>query len=389
MIEFVRTIHKHVEDVFILDVEALCNLLNQLQESIPYPVGDAELLSAQDDITEESADCFVVGKSLGYGKKVILHGRDSRAGNLGGKVSHLVLAQAEVLLSLLEYDFQGPTHGVNPIGLLETQCGIGRNDAVPLGLLVPPGEEEPHVAAGKPDIHGDVVASQLTAPFASVLGAVEPLGKLLGREFLTFIYVLRLAHLDHAQVVALRVAGRDELDDFGTCEPAVGQHVVEVDLLLDDALDHLRHQRNLACVVLLQALGRGTAIGSLFGETGIKLLLLQVVVALFPLLADEAEVEQHLRLSVGDAEEQSLEAEYHRVGDMRVNLPNKFRLDASFGEVRVVHHQADRGIAVGHALFLGLTPQLRRDRAENLPPVVRLVGEESVEHILLAVEQAA
>ena len=102
MIEFVRAIHKQVEDVLILDAEALCNLLNQLQESIPYPVGDAEFLSAEDSIAEESADGLVVSESLGYGKKVILHGRDSRAGNLGGKVPHLVLAQAEVLLAILK-----------------------------------------------------------------------------------------------------------------------------------------------------------------------------------------------------------------------------------------------------------------------------------------------
>ena len=102
MIEFVRAIHKHVEDVLILDSEALCNLLNQFQEGFPYSVGDAEFLSAEDCIPEESADGLVVGKPLGYGKKVILHGRDSRAGNLGGEVAHLVLAKAEVLLAILE-----------------------------------------------------------------------------------------------------------------------------------------------------------------------------------------------------------------------------------------------------------------------------------------------
>lgn len=111
---------------------------------------------------------------------------------------------------------------------------------------------------------------------------VKHIDKLFSCVLLTFIYVLRLAHLSHAQIVAFCVAGLDELNDFGTCEPTFGQHVVEVNLMIDDASDHLYHQRYLACVILFHTLGRWTALGMLFVETCIKLFLLHTVVALLP-----------------------------------------------------------------------------------------------------------
>jgi len=389
MIEFVSAIHKHVEDSFILDTEALCNLPNQIQESIPYPICDAEFLPTFHRIAEETTYGLIVSEPFGYGKKIILHGGNGSAGNLGGEAAHLILAESEVLFALLEDDFQRPPHGIYSVGLPESHAGIGRDEAIPVGLFPALAEEEPHVVPSELDIHRYVVATQLATPTAPVLRPVEHLGKLFGRVLLTFIYVLRLTHLNHAQIVAFRVAGRDELNDFGTCEPTVGQHVVEVDILFDDASDHLYHQRYLACVILFQTLGRGTALGMLFAETCIKLFLLHVVVALLPLLSNEAVVEQHLRPAIRNAKEEGLEAEHHRVSDMRIDLPDKFRLDAAFGKVGVIYHQTDRVVPIRRALLLRLPPKLNRNGLENPSPVIRLVGEESVEHVLLTTEKVA
>lgn len=347
------------------------------------------MLSAEDGISKESADGLVVREPFGYGEKIILHGCNGCAGNLGGKVAHLVLAETEILLAILEHDLQRPAHGVNSDGLLEIQAGVGCDDAVSVRFLVALAEEQPHVSSCKLDIHRDVVITQLSAPVASVLGMVEHLGELLGCVLPTFIYVLRLAHLNHAKVVALRVAGRDELDDFGTCEPAVGQHVVEANLMLDDALNHLNYQRNLARVIFLNTLGRW-AVGSMFlGETCVELLLLQTVVAQLAFLAQEREVEQHLRLAVGDSEEESLETEHHGMGDMGIDLSDEFRLESTLGKVCVIDHQTDRGVFVRRTLLSGLPPQLQRDGLENPSPVMLLVGEDSVEHVLLTLKQAA
>ena len=69
MIKFVSAIHKHFEDSFIFDTEALCNFLNQIQESIPYPICDAEFLTTDHCIVEETTYGLVFSKPLGYGKE--------------------------------------------------------------------------------------------------------------------------------------------------------------------------------------------------------------------------------------------------------------------------------------------------------------------------------
>ena len=125
------------------------------------------------------------------------------------------------------------------------------------------------------------------------------------------------------------MSGSDEKDDFCTGEPAVGQHLVEMNLALDDATYHPNHQGNLALVILFDALC-GMGVRCMFlGETRIKLLLLQTVVALLAFLSDNGEVEQHLADAVSDTDEQALEAEHHRVSDMRVYLADKLSLDTT------------------------------------------------------------
>ena len=38
-----------------------------------------------------------------------------------GEVAHLVLAESEILLAVLEYDLQRPSHGIDLIGLKEVE----------------------------------------------------------------------------------------------------------------------------------------------------------------------------------------------------------------------------------------------------------------------------
>ena len=389
MTEFVRSIQKRIEDVLILDVEALCDFADELKYYIPDSLGESEFHAAFGCILEKSPDCFIVREPSGSGEQVVLHGGDGCHGNLRREIAHLVLAQSEVLLALLEHDFQGPAHRVNPVGLDEVKLAVGCDETIPLCPLVAFAEEQAHIASGKDDIHGDMVASQAAAVLASLLRMVEKTDELVGGVLLTFIHVLRAAHLDHAEIVARHMTGGDELDDVGTCEPAVGQDVVEVYPLLDDAPYHLYHQGYLALVVFLNAPGRVGVLGMLLGEAGIELLLLEAVVSLLALLTDERKVYQHLAPAVSDAEEKGLETKHHRMGDVGENLTDKLRLYATLGVVRVVHHQTDwlRGFA--GTLFLRLTPQLPRHRGEYLAPVVGVSRKKPVERVTLQTVLAA
>ena len=389
MIEFVRLVEEQVEDLLVLDVEAFRDYADEFKQHTPDSLREGEFHAVHGGILEESADGLVVGEAPGGGEQVVLQGRDGGHCHLRGEVAHLVLAQPEVLLALLEDDLQRPSHGVDLVGLEEAELGVCGDEPVPLAALAAPGEEQPHAASSEGHVNGDVVAAQPAAVAAPVLGLVEEGDELAGGVVPPLVRILRLAHLYHAEVVAADAAGSDEADDLRAGEPAVGQHVVETDLVPDDAAYHVKHQGDLAPAVLLDAQGGVGTLPVFLGETLFELLLPQAVFPVLPRLADEGEVEQHLADAVGYADEQALEAEDHRMRHVGVYPADEFGPDAPLGIVRVVHHQADRLRARGGPALLALVPELARHGGEDLAPVVRLVGDETVKHVLAAAEQAA
>ena len=245
MTEFVRPVHEHIKDLFILDIEAFCDFADNLKYHIPDSLSESKFHATLGSIHKESSNGFVVGETLSRGENVVLHGCDSSHCNLRGEVPHLVLAQSEASLTLLKDDFQGPTPGLHPIGLEEVELPVCGNESVPLAPLVTLAEEQTDIATSKAYIDGDVPASQTAAILAPFLRMVEESDELVGGVLVTFIYVLRLAHLDHTKIVAPDVSGSNEQDDFCTGKPTVGQHIVKMDLALDDTSYHLNHQGNL------------------------------------------------------------------------------------------------------------------------------------------------
>ena len=103
MTKFVRPIYKHVKDLFILDIEALCNLSDHYQYHVPDSLVESEFHATHGGILKQSADCLIVREASVGGEQVVLHGGDGGHCNLRGEVAHLVLAKPEVLLTLLEY----------------------------------------------------------------------------------------------------------------------------------------------------------------------------------------------------------------------------------------------------------------------------------------------
>ena len=389
MTEFVGPIHKHIEDLFILDVEALCYLADKLKHHIPDSLSESKFHAALDSIIEESANGLVIRETSGDGEKIVLHGCDGSHGNLRGEVPHLVLSESEVLFAVLKDDLQGPTHGVDPVGFQEVNLSVGGNQPVPLAPFVALAEEQADIASGKGHVHGDMVTAKATAVITALLWLVEKSCELIGGISLAFICVLRLAHLDHSEIMALHMTGCDEPDDVSAGEPTVSQDVIEMYPLLDDTTDHLDHQRDLALVVFPDALGCIGIPGMFLGEACVELLPFQAIVLLPSLLADESEVYQHLAPAVGDAKEEGLEAEHHGMGDMGEHLADKLRLDAALGIVRVVNHQAYRLCGPARPLLLRLAPELPGNGGEYLAPVIIIPRKETIERVALAAEQAA
>ena len=285
-------------------------------------------------------------------------------------------------------DFQRPTLGVNPVGLEEIYPTVGSNQAVPLCPLAPLAEEQPDITAGKGHVHCDMPASQAAAILAPFLRMVEESDKLLGGVLLPFIFVLRLAHLNHSKIMASDVAGGDELDNIRTGKPTVCKDVVKVNLALDNTAYHLNHQGYLVLVVFLNAHGGMGALCMILCESSVKLLLLQAIVAFLAFLSYEGKVEEHLADAVCDADEQPLETEHHRMRHMRENLADKLCLDARLGIVGVINHQTYRLSILCSPLLLSLAPKLERDGRQDLAPVIRVVRQETVERVALTAELA-
>ena len=389
MTEFVRPIYEHIKDLFILDIEALCDFADNLEYHIPDSLCESKFHATHGSILKESAYGLIVGESLGRREDVVLHGRDGSHCNLRGEVAHLVLSQSKESLALLKDDFQGPAPGVNPVGLEEVQLAVGGDKSVPLSPLAPLTEEQADITSGKCDIDGDVVASQTATILAPFFRVVEEGDELVGGVLPTFIYVLCLAHLDHAKIMASDVAGGNELDNVSAGKPAVCKDVVKVNLALDNTAYHLNHQVYLALVVFLDALGGMRILRMLLCEAFVKLLLLQAIVTFLAFLAYKSKVKQYLADTVGDADEQTLEAEHHRMRYVRVYFSDKLCLDASFGIVGVVHHQADGLSSLCRPFLLSLAPKLAGEGCQNLAPVIGVVRQKTIECVALTAELAA
>lgn len=182
--------------------------------------------------------------------------------------------------------------------------------------------------------------------------------------------ILGLTHLNHAEVMTLDVAGSNELDDFGTCEPTVSKDIVKVYLSGNKTLYHLYHERNLTLVILLDTLCRMAVLLTFLRESGVKLLLLQVVGTLLALLADKAEIHEHLSNTVRNTEEQTFEPQNHLVFHMGEYLAYHLCLYATLRIVGVVNHQTHRSLVIPLRICKGLAPQLSSDIYEDFTPVV-------------------
>lgn len=386
MTQFIRPVDKHVENLLIIYIEALSYLFDKFHHHIPYFLRDSKLDAVSCCIFKESADGLIVGETPCGRKQVVLHGGYGSHGDLRGEVAHLVFPKSEILLAVLEHDFQRPPHGIYLVCLKEVELAVGSDKPVPLRPFAAPAEEKADISVCELHVYGDMVASQHAAVLAAFLGLVEECHELVCRILLAFIHILGSTHFNHAQIVALCMPGSYELDDFGTGEPAVCQNVVKVYLVLDDAAYHLYHQRDFALVILLYALGGVGLFGVFLGEPCVKLLLLQAVILFLALLPDKREVKQHLAPAVSDAQEKSLEAEYHGVCHMGEHLPDKFCLEATLRKVSVINHQAYGISLLTCAVLLHLAPKLPGNNGENLAPVIGLLGKESVERVTLAGE---
>lgn len=389
MFKFLRTIDKSLEDFLVFNLKTLGNLVYNVDDHSPYTFRYGKFHRVFGHFTEKSSDSFV-GREPSYcSEYVILYGSNSSASNLGSKVAHLILSESKFPLAILENYLQRPTHRVDSVGILEFKLRVSGNQRIPVRILVSLGEEQTYLTTCKLHINSDIVTSNATTELAHPLGVVEESDKSFCSVVLAFIMILGLTNLDHTEIMTLDVAGSNELDDFCTCEPTVCKDIVKMYLSGNNTLDHLYHERNLALVILLDTPCRMAVLLTFLRESGVKLLLPQVVVTLLALLADKAEIHEHLSGTVRNTEEQTFEAQNHLVFHMGEHFANHFRLYATLRIIGIVNHKAHRSQVFPLRTLLSLAPQPGCDVYEYSAPVVVLSGKKTIEHVLAAVGYAA
>ena len=82
MREFIRPIHKHIKDLFIPDIETLCDFADELKYHIPDSLRESKFHATHSSILKESANGLVVGETSCRREQVVLQGCDGGHGNL-------------------------------------------------------------------------------------------------------------------------------------------------------------------------------------------------------------------------------------------------------------------------------------------------------------------
>ena len=388
--KFIRFINQGIKHFFIIDGEYLGDGCNEFKNRLPDSFTDSQFVAVLIGLSEEFAYGLVVHEPFHGRENVVLECHEGRTCNLCSEVGGLALTQSEQALALLEDDLQGPASGVNPVCFEETERKVCREQSAPWAPLAATDEEQADLGVRKHDICTHVPAPELAAvllpaPFVQLLDngrscEVLALEAVPGLAFLPDLY--------HSDIVALDMAGADELDNLGTCEPTVSQYIAEAYLLLDSPSDHLDGEVNLAHGILVKTSLYGNALIPFGGIPSGEFLLAHSIVALLALFTEDGKVEQHLADTVGNAEEEGLEAEDAAVFKMGVDTSDVLHTPACLGEVRIINHQAGIFRLVVTADD-DLRPKLTDNMVHQLAPVGAAVIEELIEHIFTTTELAA
>ena len=309
--KLIRFINQGIKHFFIIDGEYLGDGSNQFENRLPDSFTDSQLVAVLSHLPEEFTYGLVVYETFHGREYVVLECHEGRVCDLCSEVGGLALTQSEQPLALLEDDLLRPAPGVNPVCLEESQREVCREQSAPWTSFAATDEEQADMGVCKDDIGTDVPALELAAvlllaPFVQFLdngrsGEVFAFKAILGLTFFPDLY--------HADVVASDMTGADEAYYLGAGKPAVCQHVTEMNLVLDGSADHLNGEVNLAHGILIKTPLYGSVLIPFRGVSSGEFLLAHSIVALLALLTEDGKVEQHLADTVGNVEEEGLEAE--------------------------------------------------------------------------------
>lgn len=304
-------------------------------------------------------------------------------------MNRLASAKVQKGLAIAICTFRSPTHGVNPVGLKETEFHVSGEQSLPLPIAPMLAEEQSDCCPGILHIDGATGTLERGIMLAEP-ELVELLDNLLGCQLPIWGLVSCLAHLDHANQVAFDVPGGDQLDKSSIGKPAVNQEVIESDAAFDCVFCHLDGLVGLLHAILLDAFLNGLS-AVVFTKSGLAFLRGQSLWLVFPLppLPMQGEVEHQLAGSIREEKRKALVANDAALQDMRPHAANQFSVLTCLGGIRVVDNQTYGLVMRGSACMLHLPYQLEIHRIEQLAPSDIAVIHETVEHVLFTGKQTA
>lgn len=390
MSKLVRFVNHSLKDFFVSNAEDSCDSSNQFQDSSPYPFADGNLMAVLVCQSEEFADSLVCHEPLYNREYVVLQCNKRCTGNLGGKVVGLAFAKPKQSLALLEYDFQGPSSGIDLIGLEEAKFKVSAKQSAPRVTLASAYKEESYASISKDDVCTHIPALELTG-ILLLAPLVKQLDDCWSRKILLLEMVPGLAcfsYLDHSDIVTFDVAASDKLYYLGACKPAVCQYVTELDLVSYHTSDHLYGKVYLAHGVFTDS-GSESRVFISFSSVPLgEFLGANAKVFFLALLPKDGKVKKHLAYSICNTKEECLETEDSPVLKMGVYATDILHALSRLREIRIVNHQAGINslMVTAHSY---LFPQLGVDMVHELSPVGTCIIEELVEDILPATKLAA
>lgn len=102
MSNFLRLVNNNIEDFFVYQAEGIRYCIDEFLQDPPYLLSHGYLNSFLGYLAEYFPDCLIIGKSSGYGEKVVLDGTYGGSCYLGGKTPALAFAESKISLAVLE-----------------------------------------------------------------------------------------------------------------------------------------------------------------------------------------------------------------------------------------------------------------------------------------------
>ena len=384
MREFVRFLDDCFDGLVVPDIECFGYDGGYITYYFPDSLAYGQLHGILTYILEQSADRFIIGESSGSGEYIVLNESDCGMSNLSREVAGLAFSETEILLAVLEYHLNRPSHCIKLISLVEVKRSVSGKDSAPRGIFAAAYIKQAYGHIFNERVHDNIMAAVSAAVLHALGSGRAPADDGFGRKSVSVFIEgephAPFSHFNHTEIMAFDSSCLDETYDILAGKPTVGQQIIKSKSVLDGSADHFLEQFDFAPGIILHALGGGTILVALLLKPAVEFGRRHGMIAILPRFSDKLEINDHLTLSVAYGKYQRLESKYHSMSDMAENAAYHLGMDTSLGIIGVIDNQADRTVGMV-GTDRNFAPKLTGDMVHDLAPIETVVVDKPIKHI--------